>query len=382
MLKKKLKGLNDKKPPKSKKQTKSFLAECKGKTCFAFDFGEYATKIAVGKIAKGKIEIRDILVVENDERTAKVDESSMKELFSRISRALAQHNLSTSGQIGMCTVGNRQYISRQFDIPYAEEHDRQGLVAYEMSQSLFLDIDSYFFQHKVLRVFEKDSVKMCTVWAVAVPQTLCNSYYKLLELLKLRPLVMDLNVNGMERFLNTDHALASCAHNSTLAVIDYGMRGTEIEIYEKGQHQEGFHIDIGDGRLVVAAKGVLGVQVADIHNSNKLVVPPQSVYEILKAAQTSQTARGFRSAVEEWLTEINTVIKRYNINHPGQPVSMLFLSGGSPQFPWLKVYLEKHLGIPVNIISTLDCVAFSSKARLSGNPVPQCINALGLFLIQ
>lgn len=380
MLKKKLKGLADKKP--SKTHAKSLLTECKGKLCFAFDFGEYATKIVVGKIAKGKVEVRDIIVVENDERTAKVDEANVKEILSRISRALAQHNLSTSGQIGMCTVGNRQYISRQLDIPYAEEHDRQGLVAYEMSQSLFLDVDSYFFQHKVIRVFEKDSVKMCTVWAVAVPQSLCNTYYKIFELLKLRPLVMDINVNGMERLLGADRALASCAHNSTVAVIDYGMRGTEIEIYERGQYQEGFHIDLGDGRLVVAAKGVLGVQIADIHNGNKLIIPPQKVYDILKTAQTVESARGFRSAVEEWLTEINTVIKRYNINHPAQPVSTLFLYGGSPQYPWLKVYLEKHLGIPVNIISGLDCYTFSSKARLSEKPISQCINALGLFLIQ
>lgn len=367
--------------PKKKRQ-KPFVAECKGKLCFAFDFGEYATKIAVARLSKGKIEIRDLVVVENDERTSKLDEASMKELRGRILRALSQHNLNPSGQIGLCTVGSRNYINRQMEIPYAEDADRDGIVAYNMSQALFLDMDSYMFQHKVLRTYEKDSVKMCTVWAAAVASSLCENYYRLLESLKLRPLIMDIDVNGVERLLNADARLHTQAQARTVAVIDYGMRGTEIEIFEKGLYREGFHIGLGDGQLTMAAKNVLGVQIADIHNGNKLIVPPQTVYNILRTPHMSETARGFRSAVEGWLTEVNTVIKRYNINHREHPVSSLLLYGGSLQFPWLKAYLEKYLGVPAEIISHSGCFSFPSKLQQPGTLVPQCLNALNLLLIR
>lgn len=365
-----------------KKPPKPFAAEVRGKLCFAFDFGEYAAKIAVGKIAGGKIEVRDLLVVENDERSAKPDETNLKEWRGRLSRALSQRNLSAPGQIGLCTVGSRHYISRRLEIPYAEEQDRQGLVAYEMSQSLSLDPDAYLFQHRVVRTYDKNGVKMCSVWAAALPGDLCDNYYKLLESLKLRPLVMDISVNGMERLLTADRGLRAQTENRTIALVDFGIRGTEVGIYENGRYQESFRVDLGEGRLVAAAKNTLGVQIADIHNGNKLIVPPQAVYDIMRAAQLSEPAKAFRSAVEEWLTEINTVVKRYNLDHAARPVSALLLHGGSPQLSWLKAYLEKNLGIPAAVISSLDCCALSDRVQRSGNTVPQFLNALGLFLIQ
>lgn len=364
-----------------KKAPKSFLAECKGKLCFAFDFGEYATKIAVARITSNGIDVRNLLTVENDERSCRIDDSNIKEWRTKLSRVFAQNNLNPSGQIGMCTIGCRQYISRQLSVPFAEEPDLNGLVAYEMSQSLSLDIDSYLFQQRILREYEENGVKMCSVWAAAVSKTLCDNYYNLIESLKLKPLVMDININGVERLLAADSYLHKQAEDKTIAVIDYGIRGTEVSVFENGRYAQGFNIELGEGRLVAAAKNVLGIQIADIHNGNKLIVSPQVIYDILRNAQSSEMAKAFMSVVEEWLTEINTVIQRYNINHPAGPVSGLYLYGGSQQLYWLKAYLEKYLSVPVAIISKVDYCTFSNK-NISDNAIPQFLNVLNLFLFQ
>ena len=364
-----------------KKAPKSFLAECKGKLCFAFDFGEYATKIAVARITSNGIDVRNLLTVENDERSCRIDDSNIKEWRTKLSRVFAQNNLNPSGQIGMCTIGCRQYISRQLSVPFAEEPDLNGLVAYEMSQSLSLDIDSYLFQQRILREYEENGVKMCSVWAAAVSKTLCDNYYNLIESLKLKPLVMDININGVERLLAADSYLHKQAEDKTIAVIDYGIRGTEVSVFENGRYAQGFNIELGEGRLVAAAKNVLGIQIADIHNGNKLIVSPQVIYDILRNAQSSEMAKAFMSVVEEWLTEINTVIQRYNINHPAGPVSGLYLYGGSQQLYWLKAYLEKYLNTPADIISKVDYCTFPKK-NASGSTIPQVLNVLDLFLFQ
>lgn len=356
------------------------VSECRGKLCFAFDFGEYAVKIAVAKIGRKSVEVRNLVVVENDERTARIEESNLKEWRTKILRALNQNGLSPYGQIGLCTVSSRNYISRRLDIPQASDTDRQGLVSYEMSQSLSLDAESYLFQHRIERTYEKEDVKMCTVWAAAVSRTLCENYCRLLESLRLKPLVMDINVNGMERIFASDVALRIKTKNRAVMVLDYGIRGTELSIFEDGRYVQGVDLDSGEGKLVTAAKNVLGVQITDIHNGNKLVVSPQKIYEIMKQARTSETAAVFSDVVERWLTEINTVVRRYNIDHPSAPLAGLLLTGGSFQFPWLKAYLEKYISLSAEVISSLDCLTFSPRITMAENTVPQFINALSLFV--
>lgn len=367
---------------KEKEKDKDFRAKVKGKLCFAFDFGEYATKIVVAKVDKDKIDVRHTLVVENDDRKTKIDSSNLEDWKTKISHAFSQNNINPSGQFGLCVVNSRNYIARQLDIPYAEEDDRQGLVAYEMSQRLSLDPETHLFQHKVLRTYESNSVKMCTVWAVAVPKELCQLYFQLLDSLKLQPLVMDISVNGMERLFSADEAFRKLASNAVVATLDYGARGTEVNIYEDGKYLQGSYVERGDGKLVAAAKNTLGAQIADIHNENKLVIPPQKVYEIMTKADQSEMAQLFLTTVEEWLLDINSAVKRYNVTYPAKPISHILVYGGSPQLVWLRAYLEKYLRIPTTVVRAPECIQFSEKSAPADNAIPQLLNAMGLLLIQ
>jgi type IV pilus assembly protein PilM len=374
--------IGEREKPSQRKKDKNIGAKVKGKLCFAFDFGEYATKVVVAKIDKGKIGIRHMLVIENDQREAKIDNANLKDWKTKISRAFNQNNISSSGQIGLCMVNSHNYISRQLDIPYAEETDRQGLVAYEMSQRLSLDMETHLFQHKVLRTYENDGVKMCTVWAAAVSKDLCELYFQLLESLKLQPLIMDVSVNGIERLFSMDRSFRELASDSTVVTVDYGIHGTEVNIYEQGHYLQGAYVERGDGKLVAAAKNMLGVQIADIHNGNKLIIPPQKVYEIMTKADQSEMAQLFLTTVEEWLSDINGVVKRYNVTYPAKPIARILLYGGSPQLVWLRAYLEKYLRIPTTVIQTSELFHPSEKIAPAGNAIPQFLNAMNLLLIR
>lgn len=370
-------------PATIKKKTKSakkITDELKGKLCFAFDFGEYATKIVVAKIAKGKINVKHLLVVENDERKSKIDSSNIKDWRAKLLRELSQNNISASGHVAVCTVGSRYYISRQLEIPYAEDADLQGLVAYEMSQSLSLDMDSYYFQHKLLSVSERNGGKVCSVWVAALQKTVCDSYYELLDSLRLKPLVLDININGLERIFVADQALNALAKDSVVATVDLGIRSTEVNIFKNGVYVQGANVDIGDGKLVSAAKSVLGIQIADIHNGSKLIVKPQIIYDITRQTG-SANAKAFVSVVEEWLTEINGVIKRHNISYPTAPITKILLYGGSPQQIWLKPYLEKYLGVSAFMVQNFDCCSIPSALVQGSNTLPQCLNAISLLLM-
>ena len=362
------------------KPAKKFTDELRGKMCFAFDFGEYATKIAVAKVSKGKISVKHLLVVENDEQNSKIDSSNIKDWRAKLLRVFNQSGISVSGQAAVCTVGSRYYISRRLEIPYAENVDLHGLVAYEMSNSLSLDMDSYYFQYKLLSVYEKNGGKVCSVWVAALQKAVCDSYYELLESLRLKPLVMDININGLARLFAADGGLSDMAKDSVVATVDLGIRSTEVNIFKNGVYVQGANVDIGDGKLVSAAKSVLGVQIADIRNGNKLIVKPRNIYDIMRRTD-SAGARAFVSVVEEWLTEIYGVVRRYNISYPAEPVSKILLYGGSPQQIWLKPYLEKYLGVPTELVQSLDCCNIPASLVQGSNTFPQCLNAISLLLM-
>lgn len=361
---------------KKKSKKADFSAATRGKLCFSFDFGEYSTKLTVAKVAGKSVQIVKQLLIENREHIRSINEENLSEWRNKISKALSDNKLNPAGQIGVCSLNSRHYIARQIEIPYADEADLQGLAAYELAQSLELDMDENIFQHKVLSTYEKNGKTMCTVWAAAVPKSLCQNYFNLLTSLKLKPMLMDLHVNGLESLLALDPALSAKTKDNSVAVIDYGLRNSEVYIFSGGSCLQTSNIDSGEGKLIAAAKNALGPHIVDIHNNNKLTVPPQEIYEIIRDADKSETAAVFADVVQKWIAEINNVVRRFNIDHPGRQIKNVFLYGGSQQLPWLKAYLEKLIGLPVEIMNGANCF----KSVSSPEELPKYLNSAAILL--
>ena len=356
--------------PKQKEKNRKvkrldYFAAVRGKRCFSFDFGEYSTKLTVANVSGSRIQIVKQIMIENRDHSRGIDEDNLNEWRGKILNAFSENKLNPAGQIGICAINSRHYIARQFEIPMADETDLQGLAAFELAQNLELDMDEYIFQHKVLRTYERNGKNMCTVWTAAVSKSLCQNYYNLLASLKLKPLILDVHVNGLEAILAADKDLNAKSQNNSVVMIDFGLRNTELYIFSNGSCVQTSNIDTGEGKLIAAAKIALGAQIVDIHNSNKLTVPPEEIYSIISEAENSESAAVFADVVQKWIVEINNVVRRFNIDHPGQQIEHVFIYGGSQQLPWLKVYLEKLLEIPVEILDELSCFRVPGDSSLA-----------------
>lgn len=358
------------------KKKKKFLKNL----CYSFDFGEYATKIAIGSVKGDKVYIKHLIVIENNEKTTRLSDYTIDEYKKIIIKELRKRNITPAKNYAMCTINCNHYISRELEIPHLKVADRQGLVAYEMSTKLELDIDTYFFNHKVKSVYNVEEEEMCRVWGVAVKKDICERYFKIIKSLKLKPIVMDVNINGVEALFNYDQKYNQQVSNQTVAVIDYGKSNTEISIFKKGKFDNLICLEIGEERLVQAAKSVLGVQITDIHNTNKLIVSSQNIYDILKQPKNNYNKELFLTEVEQWISEINISIKRYNLKNHIDPISKVYIYGGSLQLLWLKVYLEKYINVQVDIISNLEKFIIPDKYIVANNTIPQFLNALNIFL--
>ncbi len=364
------------------KQQKSFRTVARGKLCFAFDFGEYAIKIVVAKIQKNGFEIRNMIIIENDEQDTKLDKSNVKQWSSRIKREFALKNIVPNDQVAVCSVGERSCLSRQFDIPYIEDaYDRNGIAGQEMCTNLALDPDAYIFQHELLDIKETDDGRVCTVRVVAIRDEVASVYYDLIRSLKLRPYVLDVNANGVKRFAAADIEVSSASNGRTAAYIDYGMNSSDIYICRDGRLLGVSHIDNGDNRLVAEAKNFLGAQIADPKNPNKLLVQPSQIYGIINEADYNPKATAFSMVVEEWLSKINSIITRFDIENPTQKVSHIYLYGGSFQLVWLVKYVQSVTKKESSIIQKSDCFDLNSIYNAKNNAIPQFFNALNLLLM-
>lgn len=367
------------------KKTKSaggFRSTAAGKVLFAFDFGEFSVKIAVLKIRRGSIELRHLVTVENRENLTRLDHSNVREWRTRIQRALSQLNIVVDDHLAVCTVGGKNFISRRLEIPYAEEKDRAGLVENEMSQLLALDSASYVFQHELLEVVGSGENKKCVVWAVAMPREVSGAAYELLRSLKLRPLVMDIHVNGIRRFLKADEALRNGCKGQTVACIDYGMTNTEINYVRGGQLIGNSLVDEGDGRLVSEARNALGVRAADPSNPNKLTASPREICDILNKAHTTAEERSFTMFIQDLLSKIDTAISRFNFEHPSEPVGKIYMYGGSPQLVWLSQYVASVTQLPTEHITKTNLFDTESMANQKNIDYSAYLNVLGLALME
>ena len=373
---KNLKGSSAGNQSGKKAKKRDFYAEVRGKKCFSFDFGTYSTKLTIAKVSPGNVQVLQQILIENREHSRTIESDNLNDWRAKISKALEENNINPAGQIGICAINSTHYIARQFDLPLVDDADLEGLSAYELGQSLELDMEEHIFQHKVLRTYENRGRTMCTVWAAAVPKSLCQNYFDLLASLKLKPLCLDLHVNGLENLLEADRSLAARSQNRTVAMIDYGLRSTEMYILKNGLCVQTSNIDSGEGKLIAAAKNALGAQIVDIHNSNKVMVPPQQIYEIIRDAKSSEVAAVFADVVQKWISEINNVIRRFNIDHPGEQIGQVFIYGGSQQLPWLKAYLENLISIPVEVISDSSCFRYD----YASDEFPKYLNSAAVLL--
>ncbi len=359
----------------------SFRAKAGSNLVFAFDFGEYSVKTAVFKIKRNKAQIRYLFTVENRENLGRLEMSNIRSWRALIAKAFSSRNILLDDHLAVCTIGGKNFIHRQLEIPYVDEKDRAGMVENEMSQLLALDTATYSFQHELLEIKGEGADRKCVVWAVAMPRETVNAAYELLRSLKLRPMVLDIHCNGIRRFLTQDEKLRKESLGSTVLCLDYGMTHTELCFVRDGKLLADTMLDVGDERLVSEARNALGGRITDAGNINKIIVSPQEICNILNKAHTTAEERSFSMAVKDWLTRINTAITRFNYEHPGASVEQIYLYGGSPQLIWLSQYVASVTHIPAAIIN--ESSLFVGEGQLSQSRInyPTYLNVLNLALM-
>ena len=179
---------------KKNKNTDVEVSNNKKRSVVAFDIGSSTIKIAQGVYHKNKLTVNKLIKIRTPSNSVEEGEILLRDSLSTvIGDALDKFYIKAKD--GICTTNPTTIISREIDIPKVDEDEIETVVRYEIQQYLPINLDDCILQTTILNEFEdkfEEKTKL-NVRVIAYPKKIALEYYKLLEDLKLRPYVLDVN---------------------------------------------------------------------------------------------------------------------------------------------------------------------------------------------
>lgn len=365
------------KPAKKKETVLNLAKDSKGKDILCFDFGAFSTKVAVCRVVGKGITVKKMVTIENETSFTGLNETNIATQATRIQEELTKAGIKTSGRLALCTLSNRNFIVRKITVPDVEEGSLLGVIGYEMCNKLALNHDEYCFQYK--KFDEKAEEGYVTVIGSALSKATCNYYYQLMDLLKVTPYVLDMNLNAIERVMNRSAKYQSVFNSTATCTVDYGHKTTEISFFINGQFIQRVSVDYGESKFVTVAKIVLGLPAVDVTNEGKLIVKPKEILDRLQKFDFGNNKMLLES-VKTLFESINSEIKRFNISHPQNEIKTIYLYTGSPQAEWLGPSLQAYANVPTVLLD--DYSMYNIDGVENKNEYSRFLNALSLTLVE
>lgn len=273
----------------------------------SFDIGSYFIKAVVGTYYKDNLTIENYYKIKTPIDSV-VDGEIKKEkiLANKLKSFLKENNIKV--KYGTCTTNSSLIINREVIIPKVEEDELETVVRYEIQQYLPINLDDYIIQVKIINeIFSDEGIKL-NIRAIAYPNKLAIKYYNLLKEIDLKPHVLDVNYNSVNKFINYIGFIdLAYKKQNVICMIDLGYGSINVNIYKNGQIDFTRIIKSGakDMETLLSDNDDFHVHIkeAKIENDNFICI---GINEYL--------ANEVKEIIDEWLEKIEKIINYFSIH--------------------------------------------------------------------
>ncbi|MBC2419942.1 type IV pilus assembly protein PilM [Clostridium beijerinckii] len=332
----------------------------------AFDIGSSMIKIVEGMYYKKELVIYKYISIPTP-KDAIIDGEIRKpeELHGKLSQVLKQGGIKAKDAI--CTTNSTLIINREILIPKVEAEEMDTVVRYEIQQYLPINLEDYILQVTILGEEEVNESARLNVRVIAYPEKIARGYYNLLQKLNLKPYVLDVNYNAVNKFINYTGINSEFEHKSkeAVAVIDIGASFIDVNIYKDGQLD--FTRIIKDG-----GNNIDEILLEKIGVSNEVTSFKQKNLNLSDELESINIQ--VKYVVDEWMDKIEKIIQFYKNRNMGNEVNKIIIFGGSSKIRGMGEYMTEKLGIKTKI-NEITKIAFKSKD--DGHPIDDFINVIG-----
>lgn len=312
----------------------------------SIDIGSKKTKVVVGKMYKNAVHVEKAFMVNTPEGSVKDGIINHDKLLGRlIQDAIISTRIKEKEAI--VTNNSTAIINRDVEIPKVEESEVNTFVKYEIQQYLPINMDEYETQCKVLESIMVEGQEKLRVLAIVYPKKVAKQYFDLLQDVRLKPVVLDVNFNSINKLLGYGVKINNWIDynvNGSNVVIDMGAENIVVNMYVKGELDFTRIIKYGGNNIDEAISEYFGIKVTEAERK-------KITHTDLVGIMTNDENRVLNEVVKKELNimieEISKIIQFYKNKKAGNTVDKIYLVGGSSKLKGLEAYMSEVMNIQV-----------------------------------
>lgn len=254
------------------------------------DLGSYAIKFIVGNFNQNQIKISNafsINVSEGIYTNGKIENSTA--LVNLIKKSLNDNDIKVKNTI--VTFSSTEVIQREMIVPKLSYDDTIGLIRYDISQYLPIDVDEYDVTYLIKSVEKSDEIEKYNVLVYIVKKEMIDAIHELVKSCGLVPTSLDLHSNAVSKFISyinedsSDLLSDGTFEKKSIALVDLGYKNMLIDILVNGTSALSRTVGLGfyNQDKVIAEKFSLSLEDAETFRKEKLSYEIEQLHALYDA---------------------------------------------------------------------------------------------------
>lgn len=343
------------------------------KRIVSFDIGTNYIKIVEGKYHKEKLNIFqciDILTPEGIIADGRI--TNLEALIDIIQFNLNESKIKARDAI--VTTNSSLIINREITIPKVEDDEMETVIRYELQQYLPINLDDYILQFIVLDEIYEDNLTRLKVNVISYPEKMARSYYDLLKGLNLKPYVLDVTYNSLNKIgIYSSLINEQNVFGDTVAFVDMGATSIDVTIFKNGKLDFTRIIRLGGDNINHRLSQDLNISI----KSTESVKIEQANLENIK--EDDDVNLVIKYAVDYILNDLEKILQFYRNKVVGNKIHKIYIYGGTSNIKFLDKYIEERFNIPTEKINIIKNIGFTSK-ELKEQSMEKYLNAIGAII--
>lgn len=310
------------------------------------DIGSHAVKVCqlsktdnnYAVVNLGSITLPEGAVEDGTLNEPEIVAKAISDLFSNLKIKNKRVGFSISGY---------SVIVKKVNLAVMDDKELENHIMAEAEQYIPFDLDDVYLDFQDLKTNTPETERT-DVMLVAAKKEVVDDYLQMLEGIKLKPVIVDVDGFALENTYEYAHQKAE-----NVALVDIGASKMNINILSNGISVVARDIVVGSRQLTEQIQATFDLEYDEAEAIKIGHIPADDKQE--------QIEEIFTSICTQWVLEVKKAIDLYHSNHPAQPLSKLILSGGGAKVIGLIDFLASETGLAVELFNPLASMDFNEK---------------------
>jgi len=275
-----------------------------------------------------------------------------------------------SSKIGI-SISGYSVIVKKINLEAMDDEALATYIKAEAEQYIPFDLDDVYLDFQKLPS-KKEGSDRNDVMLVAAKKEVVNDYIDMLENLKLKTVLVDVDGFALENIWET---ISEKMEN--IALVDIGASKMNINIISDGVSVLARDIVVGSEQLTDQLSSSLDIDYSSAEQIKLGIIPASGNEEVVEKI--------FNKTCTQWVLEIKKALDLYRANNPEKPLQALVLSGGGSKVNGLIEYIQRETGLQVlsfNPFQNMICDDKKFDPKYLNSIAPEMAIAVGLAIRQ